>query len=206
MTMKFNRCQYVSFIQGKPQLNYIGTLNYYNVTSILAKCSKNPNTYFNCNLESTHILSCISASTRTQAVHRHSSRSGRPAIAGPTIWQQRKLPCMYKKIANMIHHFCLTNRLFTATPLQQCCVFSKVQKQAQSTGHVQTVVVVSCSLAPLISLLVPSRGFTGSVVHRHGFTGLAFWQKAFCESRLGHLQPCAWYAWVVLECSFNVGQ
>ena len=34
-------------------------------------------------------------------VHRRSSRSGRPATAGPIIWWQRKLPCMYKNTANI---------------------------------------------------------------------------------------------------------
>ena len=45
------------------------------------------------------------------------------------------------------------------------------KEKAQSRG--QTGVVVSCSLAPLTSLLMLSKGFTGSVVHLHGFTGLA---------------------------------
>ena len=62
---------------------------------------------------------------------------------------------------------------------QWCCVFSKGQRQVQSTGY--TEMVVSSSVAPLTSLLMPSRGLLGSVVHLCGFTG---WQKAFCESRL----------------------
>ena len=39
---------------------------------------------------------------------------------------------------------------------QWCCVFSKGEKQVQCTG--QKEVVVSSSLAPLASLLMPSRG------------------------------------------------
>ena len=53
---------------------------------------------------------------------------------------------------------------------QWCCVFSKGQIQAQCTGWTE---VVFSSLAPLTSLLMPSRGLTGSVVHLCGFTGLA---------------------------------
>ena len=54
---------------------------------------------------------------------------------------------------------------------QWCCVFSKGQKEAQSTG--QTKVVIGSSLAPVTCLLMPSRGFTGPVVHPRGFTGSA---------------------------------
>ena len=54
---------------------------------------------------------------------------------------------------------------------QWCCVFSKGQIQVQSTG--QTEVVVNNSLALPTSLLMPSRGLTGSVVHLCGFTGSA---------------------------------
>ena len=58
-----------------------------------------------------------------------------------------------------------------------------------------------CSLAPYTSLLMPFTGSTGPVVHLQGLTGL---RKAICESRLGYLYPCAWCAWIVLECSFIV--
>ena len=51
------------------------------------------------------------------------------------------------------------------------------------------------------SLLVPFSGSKGPVVHVHGLTGS---RKALCESRLGYLHPCAWCAWTVRECSFNV--
>ena len=54
---------------------------------------------------------------------------------------------------------------------QWCCVFSKGQKQVQSTG--KTEVAVSSSLAHLTSLSIPSSGPTGSVVHLCGLTGLA---------------------------------
>ena len=54
---------------------------------------------------------------------------------------------------------------------QWCCVFSKGQIEAQSTGY--TEVVFSSNLAPPTSLLMPSRGLTGSVVHLCGFTGSA---------------------------------
>ena len=54
---------------------------------------------------------------------------------------------------------------------QWCCVCRKGQIQAQCTGWI--MVVVSGSLASPTSLLMPSRGFTGSVVHLCGFTGLA---------------------------------
>ena len=52
---------------------------------------------------------------------------------------------------------------------QRSRVFSKGQIQAQCTG--QAEVVVRNSLAPLTSLLMPSRVLTGSVVHLCGFTG-----------------------------------
>ena len=51
------------------------------------------------------------------------------------------------------------------------------------------------------TLLMPLSGSTGLVVHVHGLTGL---RKALCESRLGYPYPCAWCAWTVRECSFNV--
>ena len=70
-----------------------------------------------------------------------------------------------------------------------------------STLAATNLTVVGCSLAPHTSLLMPFSGFTGPVVHLHGLTGL---RKAICESRLGYLYPCAWCAWTVQECSFNV--
>ena len=82
---------------------------------------------------------------------------------------------------------------------QQYCVSSKWYKQSQSTGQAETV--VGYSLVPHTSLLMPFSGSTGPLVHLHGLTGS---RKALCESRLGYLYPCAWCAWIVRECSFNV--
>ena len=58
---------------------------------------------------------------------------------------------------------------------QWCCVFSKGQIQAQCTGYTEVVVSSSSSssLALPTSLLMPSRGLTGSAVYLCGFTGLA---------------------------------
>ena len=53
---------------------------------------------------------------------------------------------------------------------QWYCVFSKGQIQVQSTGQRWSSAVV---LTQLTSLLMPSRGLTGSVVHLCGFTGSA---------------------------------
>ena len=53
---------------------------------------------------------------------------------------------------------------------QQCCVFTKLQKQIQFIA--QPMMVVGSSLAPQTSLLVPPIGSTGPVVHLHGLTGL----------------------------------
>ena len=61
--------------------------------------------------------------------------------------------------------------------------------------------MVGYSLAPHTSLLVPSSGSKGPVVHVHGLTGS---RKTLCESRLDYLYPCIWCAWTVGECSFNV--
>ena len=79
---------------------------------------------------------------------------------------------------------------------QQYSVSSKWHKQSQSTDT-----VVGYSLASHTSLIMPFPGSTGPVVYLHGLTGL---RKAICESRLGYLYPCAWCAWTVQECSFNV--
>ena len=82
---------------------------------------------------------------------------------------------------------------------QQQCMSSKWHKQPQSTGQAETVVGYSFALHT--SFLMPFSGSTGLVVHIHGLTGS---RKALCESRLGYLYPCAWCAWTVRECSFNV--
>ena len=52
---------------------------------------------------------------------------------------------------------------------QQCCVFSRAQKLAQSTWQAQAV--VSSSLTPQTALLVPITGSIDPVVDRRGFTG-----------------------------------
>ena len=54
---------------------------------------------------------------------------------------------------------------------QQCCVFSKWQKQVQSTGWIKTV--IGSSLAPFSSLLMPFTNSTDPVVYLDGLTGLA---------------------------------
>ena len=51
----------------------------------------------------------------------------------------------------------------------QCCVFSRAQKLSQSTWYAETV--ISSSLAPQATLLVPISGPIDPVVDRHGFTG-----------------------------------
>ena len=71
---------------------------------------------------------------------------------------------------------------------QYFCVFSKWQKQTQSTVHAETV--VGSSLAPYTFLLVPFTGSTGPVEHLHSLTGLAE----------GHLWKQTWPLIVSAQC------